>query len=88
MTGKNWGTDVIAPEKWIAPAKQYRTKSGKRVIGLEVVLKNSTGAEVTFPVKGSIVTSEKPFRTLYHIWTLDGRSSVLKESGLDLVKAE
>lgn len=85
MTGKNWGTDVIAPEKWIDPAKQYRTKSGKRVIGLQIVLKNGTGAEVTFPVKGSIVTKEKPLRTLYHIWTLDGRASVLEDSDLDLV---
>jgi hypothetical protein len=83
----NWGTTVTPPEKRIDPSKTYRTRSGKRVLNLEIVLHNSVGNEVTFPVKGTIITCEKPLRTAYGIWTLDGRSSVLVDiTKLDLVE--
>jgi len=67
--------------------KTYKTKSGKRVFGLKIVMQNSCGRDVTFPVKGTIILSEKPRRTSYAIWTLEGRADVLKETGRDLVEA-
>ncbi len=84
-TQVNWGQAVILREDWIDPAKEYQTKSGFRVIDLSIQLENSNGSEVTFPVKGSIVTKEKPLQVTYHIWTLDGRSSVMAASQKDLV---
>ena len=84
--GKDWGTDVVPEEKWIKTDKVYRTKSGKRVIDLEIVLKNSCGNEVTFPVKGSIVVREKPLKTKYTIWTLDGRHTIWGASDFDLIE--
>ena len=86
--GKNWGTDVVPKEKWIDPKKQYVTKDGKRIEGLNIVLHNSCGDEVTFPVKGTVILREKPRKTKYTIWTLDGRHSVLESSNLDLVEKE
>lgn len=52
--------------------KQYRTVDGQRVINIHIVPKNSAGNLVTFPVKGSIVISEKPLRFEYAIWTMEG----------------
>lgn len=78
--GPNWGTQVIDPQDRIDITKPHRTRSGKRVIGLECQLHNSTGDEVTFPIKGTIVVREATTRTpaslRYSIWTLDGRSGV------------
>lgn len=85
-TGKNWGTDVVPKEKWIDVDQEYVTKDGKRVINLFKVLHNSCGDEVTFPIKGSVVVREKPRKTRYCIWTLDGRHSTVNESELDLVR--
>jgi hypothetical protein len=86
--GVNWGTAVIDREDWIDPSKKYRTRrKGYRVIGLQIILHASTGQEVTFPVKGTIVvredTPEKEGLTTYAIWTLDGRSSVVGDSDAD-----
>jgi hypothetical protein len=84
--GKSWGADVVPKERWIDPKKTYKTRDGKRVIGLAIQLHNANGNEVTFPVKGSIVVRTKPFKTIYAVWTLDGRHSVLKESEHDLIE--
>lgn len=82
LPGPSWGTTVIDRADWIDPAKEYRTRRGKRVICLEIVLHNSCGNEVTFPVKGTIIDREaKPGtreKLRYMIWTLDGRSSVFE----------
>lgn len=82
---KNWGTEVTPKDQWIDTEKTYKTQSGKRVINLEIKLHNGLENEVTFPVKGTVVVREKPLRTRYQIWTLDGRSSVLSQSEDDLV---
>jgi len=52
--------------------KQYQTQDGKRVELHEIVLKNSCGRNVTYPVKGSIFLREKPRKTKYMIWSIDG----------------
>jgi len=84
---KNWGTDVIPPENRIDLSKAYKTRDGKRVINLVIKLHNDAGHEVTFPVKGSIVVREKPFKSVYAIWTLDGRICVVnKNNKRDLVE--
>lgn len=76
--GKNWGIAVTPPEKRIDPNKTYRTRAGKRVIGLEIKMENSCGNEVTCPVKGSIVEKEKPFKTRYAIWTIGGKPGIFQ----------
>lgn len=82
--GVNWGTAVIDKEDWIDPTRKYRTRRGHRVIDLQITLKSSTGQEVTFPVKGTVIVQEaapgKRELTTYMIWTLDGRSSVVGSS--------
>ena len=87
IDGINWGTDVIEEADWIDLSKEYKTVSGKRVILSQIVLYNSLDEEVTFPVKGSVVVSEKPFKTKFSIWTLDGRWDTIKKNcPLDLIK--
>ena len=68
--------------------KQYKTKDGCRVELHEIVLKNSYGKEVTYPVKGTIVLREKPRKTEYMIWSLDGIIDVVwgNNSHHDLVE--
>lgn len=87
LAGVNWGTAVIDREDWIDPKKKYRTRRGYRVTGLHIQLHASTGQEVTFPVKGSIIVREaapgKEELTTYFIWTLDGRSHVVGHSDQD-----
>lgn len=80
---KNWGTEVTPKDKHIDPAKKY-TCGGKPVIGLEIVLHNSQGIEVTYPVKGSVVIKEKPLKLEYRIWSLDGRADVVWGKGENL----
>ena len=72
----------------IDPTKEYRTKSGKRVISINIVTHNSCGGKVTYPVKGCIVVREKPWKTDYCIWSADGRYDVVwgNHSELDLVE--
>lgn len=62
-----------------------RTRDGKRVFAIRTQFLNACGRMVTFPVKGSIVDCEKPLRLRYQIWTIDGRASVLEETGDDLI---
>ena len=57
--------------------KTYRTRSGKRVIGLKYVPLNSNGEKVTYPIKGSIIVREKPFKARYQIWSEDGITDVV-----------
>lgn len=76
MSDKGWGTEVIPREKWIDPEKKYRTRSGKKVFGLKIVLHNSVGDEVTYPVKGSIDNGPRR-EPRYCIWSLDGRADVV-----------
>lgn len=77
MTGKNWGKDIIPRDQWIDPDKQYYTREGYQVINLHIVMENSVGDEVTYPVKGTVVVRTKPYKTEYHIWSLDGRRDVV-----------
>ncbi|MCK5307115.1 MAG: hypothetical protein KAJ73_00755 [Zetaproteobacteria bacterium] len=84
---KSWGSEVIPKDQWIDPAKEY-TSRGCRVVGLEIVLHNSNGKEVTYPVKGTIIIREKPLKTEYAIWALDGRNNVaFGPNGNDLKEA-
>ncbi len=77
----NWGTQNIPETLWIKPEQQYRTREGYRVIGLEVKLHNSTGHEVTYPVKGAITKERQGSGPRYSIWSLDGRANVLANKG-------
>jgi len=52
--------------------KEIITEKGLRVIDLQYIPCNSCGNQVTYPIKGSIVVSEKPFKTEFCIWTEDG----------------
>jgi hypothetical protein len=67
--------------------KQYKTRDGHRVINVHEVPFNSVGNLVTFPIKGNVVIKEKPgkMNTTYTIWRKDGRHSIFKETGLDLI---
>lgn len=75
----SWGLLNTPIEDRINPDMDY-TCDGKRVINLIVELYNSIGQEVTFPVKGNVVLKERPFKSEYRIWTLDGRAEVVKGS--------
>jgi len=87
--GVSWGTTNTPVEKRIDPAKAYKTKDGRNVVGLNIKLENGSGCEATFPVKGSIDRGpRKSPRYAYNIWTLDGRDDLLKESGLDIVEVK
>jgi len=84
LGGKNWGTQVTEQARRIDVKGDYKTSKGQRVIDLQCILCNSTGSEVTFPIKGSVVIKEKPLRTEYTIWTLDGRNQVIGTHDYDL----
>jgi len=62
------------------------TCGGKRVLGLQIVRYNSAGNEVTYPVKGSVVICEKPFKTEYRIWSIDGIADVVWVKGSNLIR--
>ena len=67
--------------------QQYRTRSGKKVVLHEIVLNNSAGRSVTFPVKGTIYTKHKVRTTKkYFIWTLTGHASVSELTDDDLIR--
>lgn len=82
---KSWGTDVIPKEKWIDKNKQY-TYNGKKVIIHDIILYNSCGNEVTYPVKVTIVISEKPRKIKLKLFSLDGREDVVWGKGYNLVE--
>ena len=90
LKGKSWGTDVIPKELWIDPTKSY-TCGGNPVHNLEIVLHNSLGNEVTYPVKGTIRYLGFPRKKKYTIWSLDGRANTVwdrPEDNLVLVENE
>ena len=65
--------------------KKY-TCGGKPVIGLEIVMQNSAGNTVTYPVKGSIVVREKPLKLEYAAWSIDGQFDVVWGKGDNLIE--
>jgi hypothetical protein len=83
---------VSRVEKWIAqgcpqvdPSLTYKTRSGKRLIRLNLTCWNSAGSLVTYPVKASVVLKEKPLKLGYMIWSIEGKRNVMQESEDDLV---
>ena len=56
---------------------EAKTKKGQRVVNLSYVPHNSIGGKVTYPIKGSIVRKEKPFKVEYAIWSEDGKQDVV-----------
>ena len=68
--------------------RKYRTRDGKRVVGLIYKPLNDCGNKVTYPIKGSIVVREKPLKLKYHIWSEDGISDVVwgNNENLDLIE--
>jgi hypothetical protein len=79
MRNKSWGTENVPKELWVDTSKEYRTRSGKRVVGLRIQMCNSMGQEVTYPVKGSIETISPNGRVShqYRIWSLSGLENVV-----------
>lgn len=73
-------------------SKKYRTRSGLAVELHEIELLNSAGREVTFPVKGSIVSVSASGRKsfMYQIWKLNGNSAAVDgwEHPYDLIEVE
>ena len=63
------------------------TRDGRKVILHGYVPLNSAGHPVTFPLKGSIFNKTKSgkIKPEYTIWRIDGRHSVFKETGSDLI---
>jgi predicted membrane GTPase involved in stress response len=88
--GVNWGTTNTPKEDWITPYKSYKTKSGKKVIIHNIKLFNDAGREVTYPVKGTIITKRKgkSDKHEYAIWSLDGRANVVFSDTNDLIEVE
>lgn len=84
---KSWGTDIISKDKWIDKNKQY-TYNGKRVIIHDIVLYNSCGNEVTYPVKCTVIMNEKPRKTKFKIFSLDGREDVVWGNGHKLIEVQ
>jgi|APSaa5957512622_1039677.scaffolds.fasta_scaffold268593_1 hypothetical protein len=83
--------NIITPKplpNQIVLSKQYKTRNGCRVIGLDIKLKNSCGEMVTYPVKGTIILREKPRKTEYMIWSINGVVDVVwgNHSEHDLVE--
>ena len=64
----------IKEEPAITLDKKYKTRSGKDVMLSKIVLQNSRGNLVHFPVKGSIITKNKSGRKSYkyQVWSLAG----------------
>lgn len=75
-------------EDMIDLTKTYTTRDGREVLLHDIILFNSTGFAVTFPVKGSIITHTPTgrLRTKYAIWRIDGRFTVTGEAPEDLIE--
>ena len=71
----------------IDPTKKY-TCGGKRVVGLVIVRFNDCGNEVTYPVKGTVILREKPLKTEYRTWSIDGEADVVWHKGDNLVEVK
>jgi hypothetical protein len=85
---KNCGKNIIPSQFWIDTTKEYITKNGWKVENLQIIMENSNGNEVTFPVKGTYIEIRegKSDKKHYSIWTLDGRKDINKlETDLDLI---
>ena len=68
--------------------KHYKTINGRTVIILEIRTHNSAGKEVTYPVKGTIILQDKPLKTRYEIWSINGFIDVVNPGReCDLVEA-
>jgi len=90
QTKVNWGTKVIPKEFHIDLNKTYKLRNGWEVQNLTLVLCNSSGNEVTFPIKGTYIEKRvgKKDKTHFDIWTLDGRKDTSTYCGqLDLIAA-
>ena len=72
--------------------KQYKTRDGHKVILHDIVLKNSCGKKVTYPVKGTIYLDSKKNwghqKTSYNCWSIDGITDVVwgNNKELDLIE--
>jgi len=71
--------------------KMYRTRGGDSAIVHCFSPTNSTGAEVTFPYKGTIVRKNKKTnwgrqKRDYQIWDAEGKASVFGDDPDDLVE--
>lgn len=66
--------------------REYRTRSGDRVVIHEVKPFNSAGGRVTFPVKGTVHWRGRARKKTYQIWTVDGRASVLRPHRHDIIE--
>lgn len=71
--------------KTIDVSKTY-TCNGKRVVNIQIILKNSSGSIVSYPVKGSIVVREKPLKLKYAIWSIEGKADVVWGLGHNLIE--
>lgn len=76
-------TDAPGTPLPIDTARTYRTRAGKTVVLHDFVPRNSAGALVTFPVKGTIIRRDTPRRSDYQIWTRDGRADALSTAHPD-----
>lgn len=68
--------------------KKYINGKGQTVILHEIVLKNSAGDIVTYPVHGTIII-KKPRKREYAIWSIEGKANVVwPEPENDLVEVK
>ena len=84
-----WGVKNIEKSKHINVKKKYETADGKWTVeNLDIVLFNSIGKEVTYPVKATLRSKAFPKRTKYNIWSIDGKKDIVfgLKSELDLVE--
>ncbi len=65
--------------------REYRTRSGDRVVLHECVPFNSLGERVTFPIKGTIIKKDRPRSKRFNIWTTEGRSRALGQAPDDII---
>lgn len=67
--------------KIIDPSRVY-TCGGHLVVNLEIVLHNSAGRKVTYPVKGTVLIGAR--RKDYRIWSINGQADVIWGHGENL----
>lgn len=66
--------------------RQYTTRAGATVTIHQVVPRTSTGAEATFPLKGTVSELVKVrHRNRYQIWTMDGRADIFDDHPDDII---
>jgi hypothetical protein len=77
----------VKPKTYIGPdtTREYRTRSGDRVIIHECVPHNSCGDRVTFPIKGTVIKASNPRIKRFNIWTTEGRDNTFSESPMDII---